>query len=234
MILASILATELQRASLYSLSILNALCVELEIRMNPNSSVELCVNRLMTDFCIFSALIFALMWAVVSDVFYRRIGNVLIGGLLFGWVAAVLLSVCSFGTYVQMSQTELLRYLLFSVAGALCVLLIGGGLFLVGQVGAGDIKLMSVLCLWVGYDDQLVFLMITALIGGTLALSAPIFSYIESKGSELMVRVLTQYPRLSVPAPVARANDGIRGVPYGVAISVGAGCFFGPRLFHVF
>ena len=42
-----------------------------------------------------------------------------------------------------------------------------------------------------------------------------------------MVRVLTQYPRLSVPAPVARANDGIRGVPYGVAISVGAGCFLG-------
>jgi|GEM_PF-234402 prepilin peptidase CpaA len=188
----------------------------------------------MTDFLISCALVCVLLWGIVSEVFYHRIGNFLVGSLLVGWIVMALLSFCSLVTYEPMSQSELLRDLAFSIAGAVCALLVGVGLLLLGQVGAGDIKLMSVLCLWVGFDNQLIFLMITALAGGILVLFAPLISYIESKGATFFTRMSTQYSRFNMANPLGFSHDDVRVVPYSVALSVGAFYFLWPRLVYVF
>ncbi len=94
-------------------------------------------------------------------------------------------------------------------AGALC-LLIGFGLFAAGIVGGGDAKLISAGALWVGYDSLLVYIMVTFLAGGLLALVML-----------LMRRSILQHA-LPLPGWMGHLIDRQKGMPYGVAIAVGA------------
>lgn len=176
----------------------------------------------MTDLFISSVLVFTSVWVILTDLFYRRIHNILIIGLLFGWCGIALLSFWSVGPYSNVHSGELLSYLGYSIAGAAGVLVVGFGLFLIGQMGAGDVKLMSVLCLWVGYDNQLVFLVITALVGGVLALFMPFLSLLEIAGAKVISQISNQFPWLKIPAPLVFSREGIKGLPYGMAISGGA------------
>ncbi|MBJ7536147.1 A24 family peptidase [Marinomonas transparens] len=165
---------------------------------------------------------FMAIWVIFTDLFYRRIHNLLIIGLIVGWCVSLLVSAWSMGSYDSVIQSALLRDAGFSLLGAVCVLVVGFGLFLVGQMGAGDVKLMSVLCLWVGYDDQLIFLIVTALVGGMLALFMPFVTLLEFGGAKLIMQMTKKFPRFNIPPPIVFSHENVKGLPYGLAISAGA------------
>jgi len=90
-------------------------------------------------------------------------------------------------------------------------LLAGMGMFAAGWIGGGDAKLLAAVSLWLGLSAMPVFLIVTALAGGGLAV--------------LLMNVRSSWvqPYLaSAPAWIARLATPGADVPYGVAIAVGA------------
>ncbi|MCG6121685.1 MAG: prepilin peptidase [Microvirga sp.] len=94
-------------------------------------------------------------------------------------------------------------------AGAL-VLAVGIGLFAMGWVGGGDVKLAAATVLWIGFGGVLEYLFVAALAGGLLTLAI------------LALR------RLPLPATALawgwldRLHDSRNGVPYGIALAAAA------------
>ena len=90
-------------------------------------------------------------------------------------------------------------------------LLIGTfALFAFGYLGGGDAKLASAIALWVGIEQALPFLILTALFGGALSL------------------IILGYRFMPLPGfllgwtPAARLHEKGAGIPYGVAIAAAA------------
>jgi len=84
-------------------------------------------------------------------------------------------------------------------------------LFALRWVGGGDAKLLAAAALWLGWPQALVFLMVTAIAGGALALAllglrSPMLRPITTLG----------------PAWFTRLASPGENVPYGVAIAMGA------------
>ncbi|ADZ93309.1 MULTISPECIES: A24 family peptidase [Marinomonas] len=171
----------------------------------------------MFDFAMPVILTFASLWVIVTDLFYRRIHNRLVLMLLVLWLVSAALSLIT----SDENRSALLADFGYTSLGAVGVLLVGFCLFLVGQMGAGDVKLMSILCLWVGVEQQLTFLVVTALAGGVLALFLPFISLIELAGAKAILQLSERYPSFKIPAPIAFSREGVKGLPYGLAISVG-------------
>lgn len=152
-----------------------------------------------------------LCWVAITDLLYRRISNRVVLALLGLWLlhAGWLLTT---GQAVALS-TGLLAGLLVLVGGYL--------LFVMGWMGAGDAKLMAVLCLWLG-DQAFVFLMVTALAGGVLALSMPLLRHAERFLALALMQFNGWLPRSAIPRPQALGGDPATGIPYGLAIASGA------------
>ena len=91
-------------------------------------------------------------------------------------------------------------------------------LFVVGAFGGGDAKMIPAVALWMGPQGVMPFLFGTAVAGGVLALAV------------LMAR--KSIPEAFAPGFVRATMEEGNGVPYGVAISVGAivGGFSSPFL----
>jgi prepilin peptidase CpaA len=90
-------------------------------------------------------------------------------------------------------------------AGAL-VLVAGIALFAVGAFGGGDVKLLAAGALWIGFDQLLAFLAMTAIFGGVLAIA---------------VLFYRRLPLLGIRAPdwaIGLHKPGT-GIPYGIAIA---------------
>lgn len=97
-----------------------------------------------------------------------------------------------------------------SVGGAVVVFLAGAALFARGYLGGGDVKLLSVAALWAGPAGLPALLLLTAVLGGGLAL----FLLLPLGGQlALSARMLLGQP--AVPAARGLAMP----VPYGVAIA---------------
>ncbi|MBU1377711.1 MAG: prepilin peptidase [Alphaproteobacteria bacterium] len=97
------------------------------------------------------------------------------------------------------------------LAVGLGFLVVGAGMFALGWMGGGDAKLIAAVVLWLGVPALPTFLVATAMTGGMLALSL------------LMLR--SAHFRAAValgPRWVNRLADSGEGIPYGVAIAVGA------------
>lgn len=103
-----------------------------------------------------------------------------------------------------------MRMLLTHLATGLVVLTIGIGLFAMGWVGGGDVKLAAASALWLGSGLMLEYLFVTAIAGGILSLAI------------LILRRLPLPALLSRQLWVRRLHDPTKGVPYGVALAVGA------------
>lgn len=94
---------------------------------------------------------------------------------------------------------------------AAVVLAAGTGLFALGLIGGGDVKLLAAVSLWVGPAAFPLFLIIMALAGGAIALvqlsnwRLGLALMLENLGQTTFTRVLTG-----------------RDVPYGLAIAIGA------------
>jgi prepilin peptidase CpaA len=155
----------------------------------------------------------ALLWVVFSDLIYRRIANWLIVALLLLW----LLSSGWLAWHGMLTWSAIGSSLL----AAALVLILGYVLFAMRWMGAGDVKLMAVLCLWLG-QQAFAFLMITSLIGGVLALGMPLLRVIEPPLALAFARLTELLGLTSWPRPMALQEHAVPGIPYGIAIALGA------------
>ncbi|MEC5319383.1 prepilin peptidase [Brenneria populi subsp. brevivirga] len=158
-----------------------------------------------------------LLWCACSDLLTRRMPNRAIWLLLAGWLIFSLTDLLNTGE----PDMAMLRQTLWALPGAALVLMSGFLLFLTGRFGAGDVKLMSVLCLWVGYGHQIVFVMITALAGGVLALGLPLLNTV-SAAVAMGIQMANRMFKSRLPVPPALPTDLSQGIPYGIAIAFGA------------
>lgn len=176
----------------------------------------------MDNTFIIIVLIPALLFVVGSDLLYRRIHNLLILLLLALWLVLPGAAVMGFGPWGTMSSNELFDQVAYGLLGAALVLVVGFGLFCLGRVGAGDIKLVAAVSLWMCQTNQMAFLIVTALTGGLLALGLPLLNQIEQYLALRWQRLGMAFPQLNIPVPVVLTDQRPQGLPYGVAIAIGA------------
>jgi prepilin peptidase CpaA len=145
-------------------------------------------------FALPALLIAAAGWDLASF----TIPNVLQAALLAGFVL--------FALAARLSPSAVGFHLLAGLAG----LAIGFALFALGYIGGGDAKLFAAMLLWLGFADILSYTLFASLFGGGLTLG---------------LLLLRQVP---LPAPLARQgwilrlHDDKSGIPYGVALALGA------------
>ncbi|RMV72785.1 hypothetical protein ALP05_03225 [Pseudomonas caricapapayae] len=159
----------------------------------------------------------ALLWASITDLLFRRIDNRLVLALLLSWCLFV-----GIHAWQAAIPGAVLLQALLAVPGALLVLVVGFGLFRLGRVGAGDVKLMTVVCLWVGATQQLAFVLIVSLAGGLLALMLPLISLAERALALAwwsIAQLFSGHP--AVPQCMEDAPQ-VPGIPYALAITLGA------------
>ncbi|MGE0973132.1 A24 family peptidase (plasmid) [Klebsiella sp. WOUb02] len=154
-----------------------------------------------------------LLWCSVSDLFERRIPNRVVLLILLGWAGTSIWQVSIAGVPIVV--------ILYDLLGSGLVFIVGFLLFLTGRLGAGDVKLMGVLCLWVGYGQQMFFVMVTALVGGFLALALPLLNmlpFIFGTG----ISFINEKLKTQIALPPVLSRELSQGIPYGIAISSGA------------
>jgi prepilin peptidase CpaA len=95
-------------------------------------------------------------------------------------------------------------------AAGLAVLTIAFACFALGWIGGGDAKLVAATALWLGFDHLLVYLAYATIFGGAFAL------------------LLLSFRSWPLPAALLshewaqRLHEKKSGVPYGVALAIGA------------
>jgi len=149
--------------------------------------------------------------AALFDLAYRRIPNRLTASLLWLWGAVTIWFVTQHGMTASLSNE-----LTFGVCCSMSVLLVGFFLFCIHAVGAGDVKLAAVLCLWLG-KESIAFLLVTALAGGVLVLQLPLLRRME-------MTIAVYAPRLPVlnrMSPAGPQTKSLNGFPYAPALAAG-------------
>ena len=146
-------------------------------------------------FMLFPAL---MAFAAASDLFTMTISNRVSLALVVGFLALAL-----FG---GMGMQDFLMHL---GAGA-AVLVVAFGCFAMGWVGGGDAKVAAGVALWFGFAHLLDFLLYASLFGGALT---------------LFLLEFRQWPLPSLLTGqgwLLRLHDKETGIPYGIALAVGA------------
>ncbi len=171
----------------------------------------------------------ALVVAVTTDLMWRRIPNWLTVPFLGAGLAV---SVWLHGWHGLATSAE----------GAALGLLIYGILFWLGGMGAGDVKLCAAIGAWIGPGQLVIAVILTALVGGLMAMAWAITSgfskeLFEDTGNLIVTGIWGRWKRTdgtgSVPAPDPESEQGSelkperrttplrRKMPYGPAIAVG-------------
>lgn len=142
------------------------------------------------------ALSACMFWVVVSDASHYIISNLLNAVLLVIYVVAAFL--------LPLSPW------LPAVGAAALVLAVGLGLFTLGLMGGGDIKLLVVLTLWTGWTAATAqFIFLTAIFGGLLVVVVLLMRAV------LPPLWLKLRPKHNLPRLLTRKQP----VPYGIAIA---------------
>lgn len=137
-------------------------------------------------------------FAAASDLFTMTISNRVSLVLAAGFLALAILS--------GMGLSEILSHL---GAGAI-VLAVAFFCFAMGWVGGGDAKVAAGAALWFGFGHLLNYLLYASLFGGALTL------------------LLVQFRKWPLPYPLVgqawllRLHATETGIPYGIALAVGA------------
>ena len=155
---------------------------------------------------VFSVL---LVVACITDVRWRRVPNALV-------VVLALLGV-AFSTWTDPWFPGLGR----AVSGLLVGFAIWIGFYLVGGMGAGDVKLFAAAATWLGPTGAWQASLVAALLGGVLSVIALMIQRRLREGSE---RVAIAISTMSV-SPLGAVEPGVarkRYLPYGIALSGGA------------
>lgn len=137
-------------------------------------------------------------FAAVSDLFTMTISN-----------RISLLLIVGFALLAVFGGMSLYAISMHLVAG-IAVLLLAFACFAAGFIGGGDAKLAAATALWFGFDHLGLYLAYATFAGGALTL------------------LLLQFRKLPLSANllshpwVQRLHDRKNGVPYGVALAIGA------------
>lgn len=134
----------------------------------------------------------ALAWASLSDLKLRKIPN-----------SCVLTIVALFALWAALRGGIGLQSSLIAAAISFTI---GFGLYRLGVMGAGDVKLFSALALFAGLELLGTFALSTAISGGLVALSF----------------MIIRPTRGAVMFALKGKGDYGPGIPYGIAISLGA------------
>jgi prepilin peptidase CpaA len=137
-------------------------------------------------------------FAAASDLFTMTISNRVSLALIAGFF------VLAFGG--GMAPYEMLSHV---AAGAL-LLVVAFGCFAMGWMGGGDAKVAASVALWFGFAQLMDFLLYASLFGGALT---------------LLLLQFRQWPLpygLAGQAWLARLHDKESGIPYGIALTLGA------------
>ncbi len=137
-------------------------------------------------------------FAASSDLFTMTISNRVSLALVAGFLLLAALS--------GMGPTEILTH-----AGAGAVVLVVAFLcFAMGWIGGGDAKIAAAAALWFGFSHLMNYLLYASLFGGALTL------------------ILIQFRQWPLPYPLAsqawllRLHAKDSGIPYGIALAIGA------------
>ena len=151
-------------------------------------------------FFIGAGFVLILLAAAASDLIHYRIPNVLV--LALGSLFIVSAS-------LHFADAAWLDHI---AAAALC-LAAGFALYQFGQLGAGDVKLLSAVALWTGMGGLVALLLFTSL-SGLLVLAMILFArFLVSRAK----RTNLWQAQWSTPRVLTKKQ----GVPYGVAIALG-------------
>ena len=137
-------------------------------------------------------------FAAASDLFTMTISNRVSLALAAGFLALALLS--GMGPYDILSHVG---------AGA-AILAVAFACFTMGWVGGGDAKVAAAAALWFGFGHLLNYLLYASLFGGALT---------------LLLLQFRQWPlpySLISQAWLLRLHDKQSGIPYGIALAIGA------------
>jgi prepilin peptidase CpaA len=137
-------------------------------------------------------------FAAASDLFTMTISNRISLALVAGFLVLALMG--------GMGLHDMLMHL---GAGA-AVLVVAFACFAMGWVGGGDAKIAAGVALWFGFDHLLDYLVYASLFGGALT---------------LLLLQLRQWPLpypLNGQAWLLRLHDKQSGIPYGIALAIGA------------
>ncbi len=160
-------------------------------------------------------VVIAVILAAYWDLLYRRIPNLLTIILLELWIMSTALAGIRYGIAPLVSSG-----LAFGVGCAAAVLVVGFALFCMRAVGAGDVKLAAVLCLWLG-KDSFTFLLATSLAGGLLIMQLPLLRRVEMLAADVTMRLPRQKEKPFRSMPAILTKKGANGLPYGPAIAMG-------------
>jgi prepilin peptidase CpaA len=137
-------------------------------------------------------------FAAASDLFTMTISNRVSLALVAGFFVLALAG--------GMAPYDLLSHV---GAGAL-VLVVAFTCFAMGWIGGGDAKVAASVALWFGFAELMNFLLYASLFGGALT---------------LLLLQFRQWPLpfgLAGQAWLARLHDKESGIPYGIALTLGA------------
>lgn len=159
---------------------------------------------MLPDIALFTVVVISLY----TDLRYRKIFNVV---LLPAFLLALIYGFTSGGV----------NSLLFSIKGAtlgLSLLLIP---FMLGGMGAGDVKLLAVIGAWQGPQFVWICFLCTAIVGGVIAIV-----YLVRRGrffqtlKYILLLFIPGTPKVNAFGTLSNAKAG-EAFPYGVAIAAG-------------
>jgi len=165
----------------------------------------------MTYILLIIILSFALVMAAITDVRWSKIPN------------SITLPLAGLGLLIH-GLSNGLNGLVFSLEG----LGLGFGLLLVfyilGGMGAGDVKLFGAVGAVIGPTDVFIAFLITACLGGLYAIGLMVLTWGISNTAERVKVILTTWLVARIftsPPPVDHAQPKLR---YGLVIALGALC----------
>jgi prepilin peptidase CpaA len=137
-------------------------------------------------------------FAAASDLFTMTISNRISLALAAGFLVLAVLS--------GMSVSDILSH----VGAGATVLAVAFGCFAMGWVGGGDAKVAATAALWFGFAHLMSYLLYASLFGGALT---------------LLLLQFRQWPlpyALTGQAWLLRLHAKESGIPYGIALAIGA------------
>ncbi|MEM9277139.1 MAG: prepilin peptidase [Pseudomonadota bacterium] len=141
---------------------------------------------------------FLMIYAALSDLFSMTISNKISLVLITGFMV--------FAFFIGMDwQTIAWHWAMFAI-----VLLVGFGLFALGVVGGGDAKLAASTALWFGWDHILEYIYLSSIVGAILTL---LLIYFRAQTLPMSINRIEW---------VERIYNTESGVPYGIALGIGA------------
>jgi prepilin peptidase CpaA len=164
---------------------------------------------------VLSVLPALLAAAAVLDLISFRIPNAIPGAMIALFLVFLLVALASGRA---MGWDEAGWHLLAGTLG----LFAGMALFAAGWIGGGDAKLFAAALLWLGFDALLDYALAVSILGGALT---------------LVLIALRRYPLpvlFMKQSWIARLCDHEAGVPYGIALALGALAVLpGTDVFHI-